>query len=112
MKRCVVLLAWLWLLSLVLSVRAARGEALAAATVMGQVSDDSGGSLPGVTVTLRGPSLQVPSMTTVTDARGEYRLTPVPIGTYTIQYELSGFQSLRLEDVKLSAGFTAKLDQS
>jgi hypothetical protein len=54
------------------------------ATVIGQVVDESGASLPGVTVTLRSPALQVPQITTVTDDRGEYRVTPLPIGTYTI----------------------------
>ena len=51
-------------------------------------------------------------MSTVTDERGEYRLTPLPIGIYSVEYELSGFQTLRSNDIRLSAGFTAKLDQS
>jgi hypothetical protein len=82
-----------------------------ATTILGQVTDDNGGALPGVTVTLRSPALQVPEMTTVTDGRGEYRLSPLPIGTYSLQFELSGFQSLRLDGVKLTSGFVAKLDQ-
>ena len=51
-------------------------------------------------------------MSTVTDERGEYRLTPLPIGIYSVEYELSGFQTLRLNEIRLSAGFSAKLDQS
>jgi YVTN family beta-propeller protein len=47
----------------------------------------------------------------VTDDRGEYRLTPLPIGTYTVIYELAGFQTLRREGVQLTVGFTAKADQ-
>src|SRR5262245_44015880 len=91
---------------------AAAQAAQATATIFGQVSDESGATLPGVTVTLKSPSLQVPSISTVTDERGEYRLTPLPIGTYTVDYELSGFQTLRLSEIRLSAGFSAKLDQS
>ncbi len=83
----------------------------AATTILGQVTDEAGGALPGVVVTLRGPALQVPEMTSTTDPRGEYRLTPLPIGTYSLQFELSGFQSLRLEGIKLTSGFVAKLDQ-
>ena len=86
--------------------------AQATATILGQVTDESGAALPGVTVTLRSPALQVPSMSTATDERGEYRLTPLPIGIYTVEYELSGFQMLRLSEIRLSAGFSAKLDQS
>ena len=98
--------------ALVLPTLAAAQAAQVTATIFGQVTDESGATLPGVTVTLRSPALQVPSMSTVTDERGEYRLTPLPIGIYTVEYELSGFQTLRLSDIRLSAGFSAKLDQS
>ena len=47
---------------------------------------------------------------TVTDAQGEYRLTPLPIGTYTVAYALSGFQTVRREAIRLTAGFTARVD--
>ena len=50
-------------------------------SIVGVVTDESGAMLPGVTVTATSPALQVPSVTTVTDERGEYRLTPLPIGT-------------------------------
>jgi hypothetical protein len=81
-------------------------------TILGQVVDNSSAALPGVTVTLRSPALQVPEVVAVTDERGEYRMTPLPIGVYSVTYELTGFQTLRLQDVRLSAGFTAKLDQT
>jgi hypothetical protein len=46
----------------------------------------------------------------VTDERGEYRLTPLPIGTYAVTYELSGFVTNRREEIRLTVGFTARLD--
>lgn len=64
---------------------AAAQAARATATIFGQVTDESGATLPGVTVTLRSPALQVPSMSTVTDERGEYRLTPLPIGRTQVE---------------------------
>src|ERR1700730_6997859 len=75
------------------------------AGILGQVTDESGAVLPGVTVTATSPALQVPTVTDVTNARGEYRLTPLPIGTYTIEYSLSGFQAVRREGVRLTGGF-------
>ena len=99
------------LLILAPAIAAAQGSQ-ATATILGQVTDESGSILPGVTVTLRSPALQVPTMSVVTDERGEYRLTPLPIGTYTVEYELPGFQTLRLSEIRLSAGFSAKLDQA
>ena len=89
----------------------AAGRAAAQdAGIVGQVVDESGAILPGVSVTARSPSLQVPEVTAVTDERGEYRLTPLPIGTYEVTYELTGFQTVRREGLRLTSGFTAKVD--
>src|ERR1700754_3921333 len=65
------------------------------AGITGQVVDESGAALPGVTVMAKSPALQVPEVTAITDNRGDYRLTPLPIGTYEVTYELPGFQTLR-----------------
>jgi hypothetical protein len=81
------------------------------ASIVGQVTDESGAALPGVTVTATGPALQIAGITTVTNEQGEYRLTPLPIGSYSVEYTLSGFQTIRRGNVQLSLGFVAKLDQ-
>src|SRR5262245_64490804 len=65
------------------------------AGIIGIVTDESGAVLPAVTVTVTGPALQVPSMADVTDARGEFRITPLPIGTYNVEYALQGFSSVK-----------------
>src|SRR5262250_858244 len=80
------------------------------AGIIGVVTDESGAVLPGVTVTVTGPALQVPSMSDVTDAKGEFRITPLPIGTYTVEYMLQGFSGVKREGIRLTVGFTAKLD--
>ena len=91
-----------------LAVPTAAGQGAASAGgIIGQVTDGTGAVLPGVTVTATSPALQVPSVVTVTDAQGDYRLTPLPIGTYTVTYELAGFQNLRREGVRLTVGFVA-----
>lgn len=90
---------------------ATAGQATIAG-IIGMVTDGTGSALPGVTVTATGPALQVPQVVAVTDERGEYRLSPLPIGTYTVTYELQGFQTIRRADVRLSVGFVAKLDQT
>ena len=80
------------------------------ASIIGQVTDQSGAVLPGVTVTATGPALQVPSMTDVTNERGEYRLAPLPVGTYQVTYDLSGFRPGQREAIRLTVGFTARVD--
>ena len=81
-----------------------------AAGIIGRVTDESGAVLPGVTVTATSPALQVPSMVAVSDERGDYRITPVPIGTYIVEYTLAGFQTNRREGVRITVGFTARID--
>ena len=67
--------------------------------------------MPGVTVTVTSPALQVPQVTVVTDAQGQYRITPLPVGNFTVTYELAGFQTIKQEGVRLEVGFVATLDQ-
>src|SRR6185295_12885630 len=103
--------AWLVLACLPVMFATGAGRVFAGqqeAGILGTVTDESGGILPGVTVTATGPALQVPSMISITDERGEYRLTPLPIGTYTVEYALSGFQTVRREGIILTASFVAK----
>jgi hypothetical protein len=87
-----------------------EAQDVTSAGIIGQVKDESGAVLPGVSVTATSPALQVPSVTTVTDSQGEYRLTPLPLGTYEVEYALSGFATIKNGTVRLPAGFVAKLD--
>ena len=82
----------------------------ATASIIGQVTDQSGAILPGVTVIATGPALQVPQVTAQTNELGEYRLAPLPIGVYEVAFEIGGFQPIKRQDIRLTVGFTAKLD--
>ena len=89
-----------------------RPAAQSSAGIVGVTTDTSGAVLPGVTVSATGPALQVPSVVATSDVRGEYRLTPLPPGVYTVTFELVGFQLVKRENVRLALGFTATLDQA
>ena len=79
--------------------------------IVGKAADETGGVLPGVTVTATSPALQLPSVSTVTDAEGNYRLRDVPApGMYRVVFELTGFQSIAFDGVNVTAGFTARID--
>ncbi len=96
-----------------LAAPAMAGQGAAApAGIVGQVTDGTGAVLPGVTVTATGPALQVPQVVAITDERGDYRLSPLPIGTYTVTYELAGFQNVKRDGVRLTVGFVARVDQA
>jgi hypothetical protein len=61
-------------------------------TISGRVVDSQGLALPGVTVSATSPNLQG-VRTAVTSQNGDYILSALPSGTYTIAFELSGFEN-------------------
>ncbi len=76
--------------------------ASAQATLAGVVRDTSGGVLPGATVEASSPVLIERSRTAVTDNSGQYRITELPPGRYTVTFSLAGFSVVRREGVELS----------
>jgi len=71
---------------------AAAGFAQTTGGIVGRVTDEQGGVLPGVTVEARGPALQGARIA-ATDGTGTYRLTLLPPGDYTVTFTLEGFAS-------------------
>lgn len=107
LTRCLCIALVLLVMATTAPTALAQGSA---AGIAGQVTDSSGATLPGVTVTVTSPALQVPQMTALTSETGEYRVSPLPIGSYTVTFELSGFQTVRRQEVRLTVGFTARID--
>jgi len=85
-------------------------HAQAIGSIFGKVADPSGGVLPGVTVTVTGTGLQQP-LVAVTSESGTYQFPSVPIGTYSVTYELASFKKAVRQNVVISTGFNAQLDQ-
>jgi len=77
--------------------------------VFGRVTDGSGGVLPGATVTLSSSALLEPRVA-VTSETGTYEFSGLPIGTYTVKFELTGFQTLVREGLQLQGGFNAQVN--
>jgi outer membrane receptor protein involved in Fe transport len=80
----------------------------AAGTISGVVSDDSGGRLPGATVTITNVSTGQ-SQSLVTNEEGRYRAVALQPTSYTILAELSGFASSKRE-VVLTVGANLTVD--
>jgi carboxypeptidase family protein len=85
-------------------------QTVASGTIHGTVKDESGGTLPGVTVTLTSPVLQVGHLVMVTDSAGDYRFPNLPAGTYGAAFELTGFARVIREELRLTVGFVALVD--
>ena len=75
----------------------AGGYANLYATIM----DEQGEPLPGVTVTVQGKK---GSAVQVTDARGNVKLTGLADGTYSLQAELEGFDTIDYPNIALNNG--------
>ena len=100
-----------WTLALLLMAStAAFAQQVLRGSIAGTVRDDTGGSLPGVTITVTSPALQVPQVLRVSDERGEYQVPELPAGTYRVSYELPGFATLVREGIVLTTGFAARVD--
>ena len=78
-------------------------------TIVGKVADESGAVLPGVTVTLTQDATGV-SVTTVTNASGEYVFPGQRIGKYTVTAELQGFKKAAYNAVQLNVQARLQLD--
>lgn len=92
------------------SASTASAQSVASGAIQGRLVDENGAALPGVTVTLTSPALQMPQLTTTSDGEGAYRFIDLPAGTYAVKYELAGFQVVVREGLRLNVGFVAKVD--
>ena len=79
-------------------------------TIAGTVRDSSGAVMPGVTVEVTSPALIEKVRSATTDQNGQYRITALPIGTYTVTFSLEGFQKRQQDNVILTSGFTAPVN--
>jgi hypothetical protein len=68
------------------------------ARVQGSIADESGGALPGATLTLRNDETGV-AVTRVSNAEGRYVFDFVNPGRYTMVAELQGFRSIEQKNV-------------
>src|SRR5262249_46171593 len=100
-----VLAAWL-------TAGTAAAQNITSSSIDGVVTDQSGATLPGGTVTLTSPALQVGQLTAVTDTQGFYRFIDLPRGTYQVRFELQGFDPFIRQGLELNAGFAARINAS
>src|SRR6185436_13631789 len=62
--------------------------------IAGVVRDTSGAVLPGVTVEAASPALIERVRTATTDAQGQYKITDLRPGVYTVTFTLPGFSTV------------------
>ena len=103
------LLIPLFAILLALALPPAAGAQVTSASIVGTITDSSGGALPGVTVTARNVDTGF-NRTVPTDEVGAYRLDFLPIGKYSIEVVLSGFKTVTRSGIVLNVNDTVKID--
>jgi hypothetical protein len=78
--------------------------------INGTVTDNTGAVLPGVTVTATSPALIQPQVQ-VTGEQGDYRFLALPPGVYEVAFELTGFQTVKREGIRVVINQTLTVDQ-
>ena len=80
--------------------------------ISGTVTDNTGGVLPGVTVTATSPALIEGQRLAVSDSSGLYSIVDLRPGVYTVTFSLAGFSTIIREGIELTTGFTANVDSA
>ena len=78
-------------------------------SLVGNITDDTGGALPGATVTITQTETGA-SHEAVTDNAGAYRFSTVQPGTYTITVKLTGFRTFTRERVPVTLNSVTRVD--
>jgi hypothetical protein len=82
----------------------------AQSAITGLVRDATGAVLPGVTVEASSPVLIEKVRSVVSDADGRYTIVDLRPGVYSVTFALTGFNTLKREDVELPGNFTMTLN--
>ncbi|HKB11061.1 MAG TPA: carboxypeptidase regulatory-like domain-containing protein [Vicinamibacterales bacterium] len=90
----------------------AAAQNISSASIDGVVTDDTGAALPGVSVTITSQALQVPQLVQTTDGAGHYRFIDLPRGSYSLRFEIQGFDPLIRPNLEVNAGFAARVNVS
>jgi TonB dependent receptor/Carboxypeptidase regulatory-like domain/TonB-dependent Receptor Plug Domain len=78
--------------------------------IRGIVKDATGAVLIGVTVEAESPARIGGAAVAVTNGQGLYQYQGLPVGVYTVTFTLSGFTTLKRENVRVEVGRTVQLD--
>src|SRR5258705_2149721 len=82
-----------------------------AGSILGTVSDASGATIHGATVTLTNEGTNA-SLSTTTMSDGSYKFTPVKIGTYKLTATMQGFSTVTQRNVVVNVGTDVVVDFS
>ena len=78
-------------------------------SLLGTITDSSGGPTPGATVTITEQGTNIPA-STVTNDSGVYNFPNIKDGIYRVEAELTGFKKVLRENVRVDVNTTVRVD--
>jgi Carboxypeptidase regulatory-like domain len=90
---------------------AAAYAQLQSGRILGTIFDPQKAGIPGATVTVTNLATNI-ARTAVTDTEGNYVITPLDPGTYSVAAEVPGFQKAVREGLVLTVGQSARVELS
>jgi carboxypeptidase family protein len=84
--------------------------AAAQSVISGQVRDNTGAVLPGVTVEASSPALIEARRSVVTNGQGQYSIINLRPGFYSLTFTLEGFGKVQRAGIDLPSNFTATIN--
>src|SRR5689334_8360081 len=82
----------------------------AQSAIVGVVKDTSGAVLPGVTVEASSDVLIEKTRSVATDGNGQHKIVDLRPGQYVVTFSLTGFATIKRENVDLPANFTTAIN--
>ena len=78
-------------------------------SIVGKITDSTGGVLPGVTVVVSNNDTKV-AQTLLTDGQGVFLARLLNVGTYTVTATLQGFKKMSQPAAQVTVGDTTRVD--
>ncbi len=109
--RCSTLIAWCFLVFILVMSSAIRLSAQTAGTISGRVSDSTGASIADANISLRNVGTGT-ERKTLTTGTGDFTFTEVPVGVYTITATHAGFRTTASSNLQVQIQQSIRLDFS
>ena len=100
---------WMFALILFLMAAGSASAQLTSADIVGTVTDSTGASIPNATVTVVNLDTHETRSTT-SSATGDYQVTLLPVGRYSISVKAKGFKNFSTPELAVEAGDRARAD--
>lgn len=101
----------LWVLTVFVFVALPASAQRDTASVVGTVRDSSGALIPKATVTITNKDTGI-SASTTTDSAGQYVLSPLKVGDYSLRVDATGFARSEVKSFRLEVDQRLRLDVS